>query len=625
MIINQYPLWKYLLIIIVLVVGVLYAAPNLYGEDPAVQVSSTRGVEVSLATQETVRTVLQNENIPFKTIVLENERVLARFANTEDQLKAKDAVRKQLSEDFIVALNLAPRTPDWLLAINGLPMYLGLDLRGGVHFLMEVDVDSAISQSEERYISDYRTLLRENRLRYTKIDQHQKSSGEIDGVEVRFKDDETRIKAEELLSKEYPDLQFDTFDKDGAFYLLTTMTEREKTEVRRLAVKQNITTLRNRVNELGVAEPVIQQQGTERIVVQLPGVQDTARAKEILGATATLEFRLADETHDVQEAVNGRVPAGLKLYKQRGAGHVLLKNRVMLTGDYIIDASSGIDQQNGGPTVFITLDGKGANIFSKVTGENIKKLMAVVFIENKIDTREVDGKVVKTKRKVEEVINVARIQDQLSKRFMITGLDDTREARDLALLLRAGALAAPIAIVEERTVGPSLGQDNIDQGTLSVVIGFVLVLAFMAIWYRGFGLIANLALMFNLVVIVAVLSMLQATLTLPGIAGIVLTVGMAVDANVLIFERIREELRNGNSPQASIHSGYAKAVSTIADANITTLIAAIILFGFGSGPIKGFAITLSIGILTSMFTAIVGTRSVVNLIYGGKRVEKLSI
>ena len=625
MILNQYPLWKYLLIIIVLIVGVLYAAPNLYGEDPALQVSSTRGVEVSLATQETVRTVLQNENIPFKTIVLENERVLARFANTEDQLKAKDAVRKQLSDDFIVALNLAPRTPEWLLAINGLPMYLGLDLRGGVHFLMEVDVDAALSQSEERYISDYRTLLRENRLRYTKIDQHQTASGEIDGVEVRFKDDETRTKAEELLRKEYPDLQFDTFDKDGAFFLLTTMTEREKTEVRRLAVKQNITTLRNRVNELGVAEPVIQQQGTDRVVVQLPGVQDTARAKEILGATATLEFRLADETHDVQDAVNGRVPAGLKLYKQRGAGHVLLKNRVMLTGDYIIDASSGIDQQSGGPTVFITLDGKGANIFSKVTGENIKKLMAVVFIENKIDTREVDGKVVKTKRKVEEVINVARIQDQLSKRFMITGLDDTREARDLALLLRAGALAAPIDIVEERTVGPSLGQDNIDQGTRSVIIGFILVLAFMAIWYRGFGLIANLALMFNLVAIVAVLSMLQATLTLPGIAGIVLTVGMAVDANVLIFERIREEIRNGNSPQASIHSGYAKAVSTIADANITTLIAAIILFGFGSGPIKGFAITLSIGILTSMFTAIVGTRSVVNLVYGGKRVEKLSI
>ena len=625
MIINQYPLWKYLLIVVVMVVGVLYATPNLYGEDPALQVSSVRGVEVSLATQETIRSVLQNNSVPFNNIVFEKEKILVRFSDTESQLKAKDLIRKQLSSDYIVALNLAPKTPEWLLSINGLPMYLGLDLRGGVHFLMEVDVDAAISQSEERYISDFRTVLREARLRYTRIDQHEVEPGVTNGVDIRFKDDETRVKAEEVIRKDYSDLQYDTFEKDGHFFLLVTMTEREKSEVRKLALKQNITTLRNRVNELGVAEPVIQQQGVNRIVVQLPGVQDTARAKEILGATATLEFRLADETHDVQDAVNGRVPAGFKLYKKRGGGHELLKNRVMLTGDYIIDASSGIDQQNGGPTVFITLDGKGANIFSKATGENIKKLMAVVFIENKSDTREVDGKIVKTKRKVEEVINVARIQDQLSKRFMITGLDSTREARDLALLLRAGALAAPIDIVEERTVGPSLGQDNIDQGKRSVIIGFVLVLAFMAIWYKGFGMMANLALMFNLVIIVAVLSMLQATLTLPGIAGIVLTVGMAVDANVLIFERIREEIANGNSPQASIHSGYAKAVHTIADANITTLIAAVILFGFGSGPIKGFAITLSIGILTSMFTAIMGTRGVANLIYGGKRIEKISI
>jgi preprotein translocase subunit SecD len=375
-----------------------------------------------------------------------------------------------------------------------------------------------------------------------------------------------------------------------------------------------------------VAEPVIQQQGDNRIVVQLPGVQDTARAKEILGATATLEFRLADETHDAEDAAKtGRVPAGLKLYPTREGGYALLKNRVMLTGDYIIDASSGIDQQSGGPAVYITLDGKGAKIFSKVTGENVKKLMAVVFIERKTETRMVDGKPVKTHHNVEEVINIARIQEQLSKRFQITGLDSTKEAHNLALLLRAGALAAPIEIVEERTVGPSLGQDNIDQGLASVVIGFVLVLVFMAMWYRGFGLVANLALAFNLVVIVAVLSLIQATLTLPGIAGIVLTVGMAVDANVLIFERIREELRNGNSPQASIHAGYEKAFSTIADANITTLIAAIILFGFGTGPIKGFAITLSIGILTSMFTAIMGTRAVVNLIYGHRRVNKLSI
>jgi len=414
-------------------------------------------------------------------------------------------------------------------------------------------------------------------------------------------------------------------DRADGPYLLASLSEKERREVRRLALKQNITTLRNRVNELGVAEPVIQQQGDNRIVVQLPGVQDTARAKEILGATATLEFRLVDEVHDVQEAQGGRVPPGSKLYPERGGGYVLLKNRVMLTGDYIIDASSGIDKQSGGPAVYITLDGKGASIFSKVTGENVKKLMAVVFIETKVETRMVDGKPVKVRHKVEEVINVARIQEQLSKRFQITGLDSIEEAHNLALLLRAGALAAPIEIVEERTIGPSLGQDNIDKGFLSVVIGFCLVLVFMAVWYQLFGLIANLALAMNLVIIVAVLSMLQATLTLPGIAGIVLTVGMAVDANVLIFERIREELRNGNSPQAAINAGYEKAFSTIADANITTLIAAVILFGFGTGPIKGFAITLSIGIITSMFTAIMGTRAVVNLVYGGRRVEKLSI
>jgi len=626
---NQYPIWKYLLIIVVLVVGAVYAVPNLYGEDPAVQVTSVRGAEVSLATQESVRSVLNSKGIDYKSIILANEQILALFNNTEDQLKAKDAVRVHLGDDYVVALNLAPRTPDWLLAINGSPMYLGLDLRGGVHFLMEVDINAAVSQSEERYISDFRTLLRENRIRYTKIDQRKLSDGNNGGVEIRFTSEEMRGKGEEQIKEHVSDqnveLLLESYEKDGFYILRAEMGDREKDKVRKLALKQNITTLRNRVNELGVAEPVIQQQGTNRIVVQLPGIQDTARAKEILGATATLEFRLADETHDVQEAVNGRIPAGLKLYKKRGGGHELLKNRVMLTGDYITDASSGIDQQNGGPTVFITLDGKGANIFSKVTGENIKKLMGVVFIENKTDTREVNGELVKTKRTVEEVINVARIQDQLSKRFMITGLDSTREARDLALLLRAGALAAPIDIVEERTVGPSMGQDNIDKGTLSVIIGFVLVLAFMVIWYRGFGMVANLALMFNLVIIIAVLSMLQATLTLPGIAGIVLTVGMAVDANVLIFERIREELRNGNSPQASIHAGYSKAVSTIADANITTLIAAVILLGFGSGPVKGFAITLSIGIATSMFTAIMGTRSVINLVYGGKRVKKLSI
>ncbi len=627
---NQYPAWKYLLVILVLVVSTVYALPNLYGEDPALQVTSTRGAEVDMSTQEKVRKLLAEAGIRYQNIGLADGQLLVRFPDTEAQLAAKEVVKKGLGRGYVVALNLAPRTPDWLVSLGAAPMYLGLDLRGGVHFLMEVDVDAAVRQAEERYIGDFRSLLRENKVRYARVTRY--SNEDVDseglarsGVEIKFKSAAARDQAEELIEREYPDLELKDEDRADGYYLLAGLDDKERREVRKLALKQNITTLRNRVNELGVAEPVIQQQGENRIVVQLPGVQDTARAKEILGATATLEFRLADETHDVEEALRGRVPPGLKLYPKRDGGYVLLKNRVMLTGDYIIDASSGIDQQSGGPAVFITLDGKGASIFSKVTGENVKKLMAVVFIENKTETRMVDGKPVKTRYTVEEVINVARIQEQLSKRFQITGLDSTNEAHDLALLLRAGALAAPIEIVEERTIGPSLGQENIDKGFQSVIIGFVLVLLFMAFWYRGFGLVANLALALNLVVIVAVLSMLQATLTLPGIAGIVLTVGMAVDANVLIFERIREELRNGISPQAAINAGYEKAFTTIADANITTLIAAVILFGFGTGPIKGFAITLSIGIITSMFTAIMGTRAVINLVYGGRRIDKLSI
>ncbi len=403
------------------------------------------------------------------------------------------------------------------------------------------------------------------------------------------------------------------------------LTERAVRTLREFALQQNITTLRNRVNELGVAEPVIQQQGQTRIVVQLPGVQDTARAKEILGATATLEFRAVDEGHDVQDALDGRVPVGSRLYRTREGQPVLLKKQVIITGDYITNAASTIDQRSGSPAVSIRLDGRGGRIMGNHTKENVGRRMAVVFIENKVETRRVDGELVRIKRTIEEVINIAVIRDRFSSNFQITGLDNTEEAANLALLLRAGALAAPIEIVEERTVGPSLGQENIDQGFQSVVIGLILVLVFMAVYYRVFGLVADLALIMNLVLIVAVLSLFQATLTLPGIAGIVLTVGMAVDANVLIFERIREELRSGNTPQASIHSGYEKAFSTIADANITTLIAAVVLFGFGTGPIKGFAITLSIGIVTSMFTAIMGTRAVINLIYGGRRVAALAI
>ncbi len=619
---NKYPVWKYILILVTLAVGIIYALPNLYGEDPALQVSGTRTAEVTLSTQETIREALSAAGIKPRSIALENKQILARFDSTGDQLKAIDVVHKALGRDYVAALNLAPRTPAWLLSLNAKPMYLGLDLRGGVHFLMEVDVETAVRQAEERYVSDFRSTLREDRIRYTKIDRSTDKQG---GVDIWFKEADVRTAAEDRIKRDYSGLQLDSFEQDGDFVLRARLGEKEKSDVRKLALKQNITILRNRVNELGVAEPVIQQQGEDRVVVQLPGIQDTATAKEVLGATATLEFRLVEEGADVQSAVSGHIPAGTRLYRKREGGNELLKNRVMLTGDYIIDASSGIDTQSGGPSVFITLDGKGAKIFSQATGENIKKLMAVVFIEEKIETNEVNGELVKTKHKVEEIINVARIQDQLSKRFQITGLDSTAEAHNLALLLRAGALAAPIYIVEERTIGPSLGQENINQGMNSVILGFAVVLLFMLFWYRGFGMIANLALGFNLIIIVAVLSMLQATLTLPGIAGIVLTVGMAVDANVLIFERIREELRNGVSPQASIHAGYAKAFSTIADSNITTLIAAIILFGFGTGPIKGFAITLSIGIMTSMFTAIMGTRAIVNLLYGGKKVRKVSI
>ena len=424
------------------------------------------------------------------------------------------------------------------------------------------------------------------------------------------------------------DLDFTEGKSEKGFTLIADFKQAAKQELQTFAVQQNITTLRKRVNELGVAEPVIQRQGQDRIVVQLPGVQDTARAKELLGATATLEFRMVDEQADAFSAQqSGQTPIGDKLYFERNGNPVLLKRRVMLSGDYITDAASGIDQDSAGPAVFITLDGKGARLFSKATGENIKRLMAVVFIENKTEYyKDENGELKSRTRKVEEVINIARIQDQLSKRFQITGLDSTREARNLALLLRAGALAAPMSIIEERTVGPSLGQQNIDQGKRSVILGMILVMIFMVIYYRVFGIVADIALSVNLLLIIAILSMIPgATLTLPGIAGIVLTVVMAVDANVLIFERIREEVRNGNSPQASIYAGYAKALSTIADANVTTLIAAIVLFTFGTGPIKGFAVTLSIGILCSMLTAIMGTRALVNLIYGNKKAPVLAI
>jgi preprotein translocase subunit SecD len=498
-------------------------------------------------------------------------------------------------------------------------MYLGLDLRGGVHFLMEVDMPAAIKQSIESYATDIRTLLRENKLRYTLLHAGDK------GVQIGFANAEDNQRAQDLLHNNFRQLSIVPVENPGKFELMVSPSEQETREIEEFALQQNILTLRNRVNELGVAEPVIQQQGVSRIVVELPGVQDTAQAKRILGATATLEYRAVDIEHDVQKAVEGQVPAGSRLYYDRNGRPVLLKKSVIATGNQIINARSGFDQASGSPMVSVTLDAKGARSMLNFTRDNVGKPMAVVFIENRDKTTLVDGKPVNKPVKVEEVVSVATVRDVFSKRFQTTGLDSPKEAHELALVLRSGALAAPIRIIEERTVGPSLGKDNIDKGFESVVIGFIAVLIFMVVYYRVFGVVADLALALNVVLIVAILSMLQATLTMPGIAGIVLTVGMAVDANVLIFERIREELRNGNSPQASIHAGYEKAFSTIADANITTLIAAIVLLGYGTGPVKGFAVTLAIGILTSMFTAIMGTRAVINLVYGGRRMARLMI
>lgn len=614
---NRFPLWKNALIIAVVLIAAIYALPNIYGEDPSIQISPLRNSKIDQSTVGEVENLLTNAGISYKQGSLENEHILVRFNDSESQLKGADLLRDKLEKEYIVALHLSPLTPGWLSSINAQPMFLGLDLRGGVHFLLEVDIAAAQSQAIERYIDDIRSSLRGEKVRYLSV------SRETDSIKVKFKDRNTLEKAESVIKREFRDLVLNVSSDE--MEISVTLSNDIRKEIGRSALGQNITTLRKRVNELGVAEPVVQQQGNKRIVVQLPGIQDTARAKEILGATATLEFRLADTEHDVQKAVESRAPIGTRIYYQRNGQPILLKRRVIVTGDQIVDAASGLDSQSGSPAVYITLDGVGAKKMGKITQKNIGKPMAVVFIENKTETRIVNGEKIRNKKKVEEVINVATIRDTFSKRFQITGLDTTQEARNLSLLLRAGALAAPIDIIEERTVGPSLGQDNIDKGMISVVIGLTLVLLFMGFYYKVFGIVADLALVVNLVLIIAVLSILQATLTLPGIAGIVLTVGIAVDANVLIFERIREELRNGNSPQASIYSGYEKAFSTIMDANITTLIAALILFGFGTGPIKGFAITLSIGVLTSMFTAILGTRMIINKVFGTRKIAKLFV
>ena len=604
---NEYPLWRYILVLVIVTIGVLYALPNLYGDDPALQVSARRSETVDEALATRVVDALKAANIAVKRTETQHKRVLLRFNDMDARTQAREVVEKTVGEHYIVALNMAPATPDWLRKIGAKPMYMGLDLRGGVHFLMQVDMDAVRTQTDERFVSELRTAFRDEKIRYRSITREPTG-----GVRVSFQNEEMKQKAAPLLTRDFRDLE--RREQSDATELLLTVSPKLTDEVRKTAIKQNLTTLRNRVNEFGVAEPVIQQQGEGRIVVQLPGVEDTAEAKKILGATATLEFRLVDYNNDARKALDGgHVPVNSKIFYDKEGQPILLDKKVMLTGEYIIDASAGIEQSSGGPAVFITLDGKGSRLFSRATRDQIGKPMAVVYIEQRKG------------RPVEQVINTATIRDELSKRFQISGLDSSDEAHTLALLLRAGALAAPIEIIEERTVGPSLGQDNIDKGMMSAVIGLIAVVTFTAIYYRAFGLIAGVALSMNVVLLVALLSMLQATLTLPGIAGIVLTVGMAIDANVLINERIREELRNGNSPQASIHAGYEKAFATIADANVTHMIAALVLFLFGTGPVKGFAVTLTLGILTSAFTAITGTRAIVNLLYGRRRLKNLSV
>ena len=608
---NKYPLWINALVILILLAGVLYALPNLYGEDPALQISGQRMAQVDENRKNSVETALKEAGITPKSSELAGRNLVFRFDDIEDQLKAQSIARKLLGDDYVVALNLAPTTPRWLQAINAKPMFLGLDLRGGVHFLIQVDADGAVSGAEERYANDLRGTLRDAKMHYSTL-------GRLPGggIELKLRDPADMEAVQAALRKDYRTLEV---DQRSPTDLVLKIPDNEVREIKRFSVQQNITTLRNRVNELGVAEPVIQQQGLDRIVVQLPGVQDTVQAKKILGATATLEFRMVDEEHSVEEAVAGRVPAGSRLYRERDGKPVLLQKRIIVTGDQITDALSGIDPTDGSPQVSISLDGQGAKKMLNTTKENVGKLMAVVFIENRVVTTEENGKSVETKKRVEDVINIARVREPFGKRFQITGLDSTEEARNLALLLRAGALSAPIFIVEERTVGPSLGAENIAKGFNSTLIGFAAIAVFMTAYYLFFGFIASVALFSNMVLLVAVLSLMQATLTLPGMAGIALTVGMAIDSNVLIFERIREELRSGNSPQAAIYAGYERAWATIFDSNITILIAGIALFLLGSGPVRGFAVVLCIGILTSMFSAVVVSRSMVNLAFGGRR------
>ena len=625
---NKYPLWKNLLVFFICIFGLIYSLPNIYPEEPVVQISGATAsgiVDDGILTRASL--AIKKSGLQSKSFEKVGSSGIIRFSDGETQLLAKDVVKAELGDDFVVALNLASTMPDWLAAFGASPMSLGLDLRGGVHFLLEVDMEKALEPRENSYIEEIRSGLRTEKIRYRSATR-QKGKG----IAIKFTDSEEFIKANSWIRKNYRDFDLSVEDSETVQYIYLQLTPAKLKEAQDYAISQNLTAIRNRVNELGVAEPLVQRQGVARIVVELPGVQDTAEAKRVLGRTASLEFRLEDSEHDLSAAIRGRVPRNAELFPFHGAGErppVLAQKKVIVTGERVVNARSGFDE-NGRPQVNITLDSRGGKQMNRVTRDNVGRRMAVIFIEHKerIMVERIDGKLVSKKERYVDkyAINLATIQSSLGHNFRITGLDSVLEAKELALLLRAGALAAPMYFVEERTIGPSLGKENIEAGLTSVLVGFILVMLFMTIYYRLFGMFANVALAMNVILMIAIMSLIPgATLTLPGIAGIVLTVGMAVDANVLIFARIKEELKNGLTPQAAINSGYDRAFVTILDANITTLLVALILFSAGTGPVKGFAVTLSIGILCSMFTAIIGTRALVNVYYGGRSVDKLSI
>jgi len=622
---NQYPLWRYILIVVLVILGVVYALPNIYGDDPAIQISPSNAQPVTAELVSKTKAALTQHRISYLSIKQQPSNVLVRFPDTSTQLKAQDLLEAALGNKYTIALNLASKTPKWLQALGAEPMKLGLDLRGGIHFLMQVDTDALIKESQNSDVHSMGTQLREANVRYAGMT----NLGDK-GVLLRFRDDSTQQDALSLLKRNFPQYQFQAKQQGTSYIIHGQMFPQEFVKLQQHAVEQNITILRNRVNELGVAEPVIAQQGKNKISVDLPGIQDTARAKGLIGKVATIRLQLVDTEHDAAQAAStGIVPFGDTLYKfAQNEGDqpqpILLKNQVILHGSSIVSAST-ITGEDGRPAVSIRAGGSEIPFFNKVTRENVNKPLAVVYSEKKMEKKILDGKVVRIPVQIDKVINVANINQALAGNFQIMGLDSMLYAKNLALLLRSGAYTAPVAIVAENVVGPSLGKANIEMGVLSTEIGSLLVIIFMAVYYRLFGLIANVALILNVVFVVAIMSLLGATMTLPGIAGIVLTVGMAVDANVLINERIREELRAGVTPQAAIYAGYERAFSTIVDANVTTLIVAIVLFALGTGPVQGFAVTLTIGLLTSMVTAIFFTRAIVNLVYGNRSVKQLSI